>query len=1282
MKKKMISLLMIVMMIFSNFQYVGAAVSKIDIAVTQPTNNPGGESKGTITATFTNIATTDTITLYSSNNTTPSSFSQVSNSSVTTISSSNHQFTDLAPGYYYVKSDNGIQSNTSSVQPVAPKATFNESTNTITVTGGDTATTSYTLYKEGSTETKTTSGGTTATFSDIDTGKYTVRQTVNGVESNNSQQIIVIPKDVTFQSKSPDTKEQEGTITVKGQTGHTLYLYTTINSNTNFIGNPLPLPSSNTATFTGLKAGTYYVKQAKDGLFSTNFIEVKIEDLEPPFITLKPPAVSVSIYPNTKYDYRDSNFSDEITDNLDITKIGLHTVTSLTRKITDIDSTSLLDITTIDSSNVINKPGRYAIAYTVKDSAGNTSLTATRTITVTPNKVTLSNKNTFENNNASNNSYGSITVYDVWSDAEVFLYQGTQRITNAILSKNNDGSVTFKNVSVGTGYYVIQRLNGQESERSALIDIKDTTKPVLTLNGGTVNLVVGDRYIDPGALATDNITPRSELTIDTNVSNIDITKPGTYTVYYDVTDKAGNQAEQISRTVNVKPKKVTAVGSTASLGEVSVTNATLMSGTGMETTLKLYKLDKNPNNPPIFQTKYILEDENSHVFTNQQPGRYYVTQTINGQESAPSNIVEIIDTDRPYITLKGSDKISLVLNEDKDSHYIAGKFIDPGATAIDYLDGNLTKSITAQLTTPDGSSIALTTKDSSELSFNTNFDIDKPGIYTVTYSLEAKRGTKAEDRKRVITVAPPKVVNLTSVAGTSTITPTGIYNHATTIVKLYNTHGQLVDLKTAKNLTTVTFNDVFADLGYYVTQTVNGIESAPSAPVNVSLYKDADFIGFTSFGFDNLHAPGIIDQENKTITVTVPFGTDVTSLTPTFKTTATSDTVTVNSASQSSGTTSQNFTNSVTYTVSNLTASKTYTVTVKVATRATSDLWSKTLKKDIPTDQTISLSSAEKAAAAQEGISFITDTAAIHVSPINIVKSNNAILTVKPNSSFIKSGDPSWCTDLSNILEIGWGGQTTPFLQPIEVELDNPDDKAFVRLVRDNGKLYAIVQPSQTKDSKIIGLATEPGTYALLNSVKIPSITPKTANGTTSYTSNSTSAKIYYTTNSKLVTFDRSARSTLTAEFSEYLFAQTPSNLADWTLYTNTAIPASGEDLYAIVVDNQIISKATSIEGATAEQWKGTIPTVATDKIWSISFNSAVDPKALYSNVMYVTDDTTTETVPTYLQLSKDGKTISIIPAKNYDRNKQYTLWVNKQIKGSSTNTFLNEPTKLTFTTE
>ena len=80
---------------------------------------------------------------------------------------------------------------------------------------------------------------------------------------------------------------------------------------------------------------------------------------------------------------------------------------------------------------------------------------------------------------------------------------------------------------------------------------QDTTKPVISLNGNpkvTVNL--GDKYIDAGATATDNVDGNitSKIIVTNNVNTL---KVGTYKVTYKVTDKSGNTGIK-ERTVEVK----------------------------------------------------------------------------------------------------------------------------------------------------------------------------------------------------------------------------------------------------------------------------------------------------------------------------------------------------------------------------------------------------------------------------------------------------------------------------------------------------------------------------------------------------------------------------------------------------------------------------------------------------------------------------------------------------------------------------------------------------------
>ena len=90
----------------------------------------------------------------------------------------------------------------------------------------------------------------------------------------------------------------------------------------------------------------------------------------------------------------------------------------------------------------------------------------------------------------------------------------------------------------------------------------------------------------------------------------------------------------------------------------------------------------------------------------------------------------------------------------------------------------------------------------------------------------------------------------------------------------------------------------------------------------------------TAFAFTNPAATGTINESAKTIAITVPYGTTVTSLIATFTTTGAS--VTVNGALQTSGTTTNDFTSPVTYIITAADSSiATYTVTVTIAPQTT-----------------------------------------------------------------------------------------------------------------------------------------------------------------------------------------------------------------------------------------------------------------------------------------------------------------------------------------------------------
>jgi hypothetical protein len=79
----------------------------------------------------------------------------------------------------------------------------------------------------------------------------------------------------------------------------------------------------------------------------------------------------------------------------------------------------------------------------------------------------------------------------------------------------------------------------------------DTTPPLIELVGEpTINLTVGDSYLDQGATATDNVDATVTV-IPAGV--VDTDTPDTYTVTYNASDEAGNAATEVTRTVIVSP---------------------------------------------------------------------------------------------------------------------------------------------------------------------------------------------------------------------------------------------------------------------------------------------------------------------------------------------------------------------------------------------------------------------------------------------------------------------------------------------------------------------------------------------------------------------------------------------------------------------------------------------------------------------------------------------------------------------------------------------------------
>jgi hypothetical protein len=111
------------------------------------------------------------------------------------------------------------------------------------------------------------------------------------------------------------------------------------------------------------------------------------------------------------------------------------------------------------------------------------------------------------------------------------------------------------------------------------------------------------------------------------------------------------------------------------------------------------------------------------------------------------------DTTAPVITLIGADPLN---------HEMRQAYNDPGATAMDDEDGDLTQSIS---------------KDLSEI------DVDLPGSYSIIYSVSDAAGNIAtEDRELIVYATPAALVANYNVIDTASVgTQTSVYSYPQSI---------------------------------------------------------------------------------------------------------------------------------------------------------------------------------------------------------------------------------------------------------------------------------------------------------------------------------------------------------------------------------------------------------------------------------------------------------------------------------------------------------------------
>lgn len=416
-------------------------------------------------------------------------------------------------------------------------------------------------------------------------GQYTVTYTAidnAGNSASRTRTIIVIdvtPPVITLNGESNITLEQFETYVEQGATA------------LDAVDGSVPVEIVGTVDSTTV--GTYvmtYNATDKAGNESNITRNIVVIDVTPPVITLNgdtnmtleqdSPYVELGA---TALDAVDGNVSVDITGSVDVTKVGVYTIT-----------------------------------YRASDSEGNQAQ-ATREIKVidiTPPVITLN------------------------GDSNVTLYQGDHyEEFGATATDNSDGNLTVEVIGVVNtatlGSYVVtysasdSHGNSAQIQRNVYVVLPpDVTPPVITLNGDSnITFTQGENYEELGATATDDRDGDVNVTVEGEVDSNTI---GVYTITYSAKDSAGNEAQAI-RSVNI-------VGLTATLileanatrlnkGEKASINvvANYSDGTNKDVTSMV---DWNISVPEIVKIE-------SHTLTSLEdhPDSITLNATMNGESS-------------------------------------------------------------------------------------------------------------------------------------------------------------------------------------------------------------------------------------------------------------------------------------------------------------------------------------------------------------------------------------------------------------------------------------------------------------------------------------------------------------------------------------------------------------------------------------------------------------------------------------------------------------------------
>ncbi|MCP4925645.1 MAG: DUF5011 domain-containing protein, partial [Gammaproteobacteria bacterium] len=357
-----------------------------------------------------------------------------------------------------------------------------------------------------------------------------------------------------------------------------------------------------------------------------------------------------------------------------------------------------------------NQVGLYTLTYNVSDSAGNAAIQVTRSVSVqdggapvvtTPASIVV----------AATDASGTAAT-----DAAISSFLNAATANDAVdgpVAVSNDAPAVFP-LGATTVTFSASDSAGNTGSAQATVTVTDQSAPEITLQGASsITLNVGDSFIDPGSTVSDNVDVGLTATVGGSVNTNQV---GLYTLTYNVSDSAGNAAIQLTRAISVQDSAAPVVTAPTSI----VVAATDVSGTAATQTAISTFLD-SANATDAVDGPVAVSNDAPAVFPLGVTTVTFSASDSAGNTGSAQATVTVTDQTAPVINLRGASSITLNVGD---------SFTDPGATASDNVDGEL----------------------SSVISFGGSVNTSTAGLYTLTYNVSDTAGNAAVQVNRSVSV--------------------------------------------------------------------------------------------------------------------------------------------------------------------------------------------------------------------------------------------------------------------------------------------------------------------------------------------------------------------------------------------------------------------------------------------------------------------------------------------------------------------------------------------------